>query len=278
MRNHVSRWEDLPPGDWLANDEHGVHWFRADDGSHWYSVEDGYRLWEEENTQSIDNSKTQNRNKGINYEDFYDDYDSDDYDDDDTYVSGSFRRKKSLLPAILMLIIIGVVGASGYFFYDYITKEVPEPALYGQIYWDYSDNGFDVQEVNGLQFQQDEVTRFYPNLSEMCDEDPQIDESGQFCIREVEALNVWDRGDYYEACEPELITCVHLYIQEKGMTIYDPEWENCADIVGSIEKPELVADDEGRLNPTDEWMEQFYQIKSEIKYERPTVCDESFDV
>ena len=28
---------------------------------------------------------------------------------------------------------------------DYITKEVPEPALYGQIYWDYEDNGFDVE-------------------------------------------------------------------------------------------------------------------------------------
>ena len=54
MRNHVSRWEDLPPGDWLANDEYGVHWYRADDGSHWYSADDGYHLWEEENTQVVE--------------------------------------------------------------------------------------------------------------------------------------------------------------------------------------------------------------------------------
>ena len=44
----VSDWEDLPDGEWLENDEHGVHWYLTNDGAHWFSTEDGYRLWVED--------------------------------------------------------------------------------------------------------------------------------------------------------------------------------------------------------------------------------------
>ncbi len=69
-----------------------------------------------------------------------------------------------------------------------------------------------------------------------------------------------------------------FFLQKKGKKNYGPRRPKLGELVSSIEKPELVTDENDRLNPTDEWMEEFYQIKSEIKYERPTVCDESFDV
>lgn len=274
MQNHVTRWEDLPPGDWLPNDEYGVHWYLADDGSHWYSADDGYHLWQEENTQAVDNSKTENVKFDYDYDDFYDDE-----EDDGDYISGSFRRKKSPLPAILMLLIIGGLGASGYFVYDYLTKEVTEPEFFGEIHWDYSVTSFDgEEEINGILFEQGKVTRFYQKFSDMCETDSQIDESGDFCIRDAPVVNIRARGDYYQACGTDPVICVHIYNHEKGMTFYDPDWQNCADQVSGIEKPRLVADGNDWLEPTDEWMDEFNQIKLEIKYDRPYVCDESFDV
>ena len=274
MQNHVTRWEDLPPGDWLPNDEYGVHWYLADDGSHWYSADDGYHLWQEENTQAVDNSKTENVKFDYDYDDFYDNE-----EDDGDYISGSFKRRKSPLPAILMLLIIGGLGASGYFVYDYLTKEVTEPEFFGEIHWDYSVTSFDgEEEINGILFEQGKVTRFYQKFSDMCETDSQIDESGDFCIRDAPVVNIRARGDYYQACGTGPVICVHIYNHEKGMTFYDPDWQNCADQVSGIEKPRLVADGNNRLEPTDEWMEEFNQIKLEIKYDRPYVCDESFDV
>lgn len=41
----VEHWEELPEGNWLENDEDGVHWYLTDDGQHWHSTDDGYRLW-----------------------------------------------------------------------------------------------------------------------------------------------------------------------------------------------------------------------------------------
>jgi hypothetical protein len=64
----------------------------------------------------------------------------------------------------------------------------------------------------------------------------------------------------------------------REMLAQDPDWQNCADQVSGIEKPELVADGNDWLEPTDEWLEEFNQTKLEIKYDRPYVCDESFDV
>jgi hypothetical protein len=44
---HVDSWEGLPDGEWLDNDEEGIHWYLANDGTHWYSTDDGYRVWDE---------------------------------------------------------------------------------------------------------------------------------------------------------------------------------------------------------------------------------------
>ena len=50
----VSDWEELPDGEWLESDEHGVHWYLTNDGQHWHSIEDGYRLWVEDDDASDD--------------------------------------------------------------------------------------------------------------------------------------------------------------------------------------------------------------------------------
>lgn len=52
--DYVSDWEDLPDGEWLENDEHGVHWYQTTDGQHWYSTDDGFRLWVEDDDASND--------------------------------------------------------------------------------------------------------------------------------------------------------------------------------------------------------------------------------
>jgi len=43
----VSTWEELPPGEWLPNDENGVNWYLDTNGSHWYSDNEGFRIWED---------------------------------------------------------------------------------------------------------------------------------------------------------------------------------------------------------------------------------------
>lgn len=62
----VSQWEDLPEGQWLDNDEHGVHWYLTDDGDHWHSTDEGYCLWVEEDEfpETVENapsSRTRSR-------------------------------------------------------------------------------------------------------------------------------------------------------------------------------------------------------------------------
>ena len=47
VKNFVENWEDLPDGDWLPNDDNGVHWYEDKMGRYWYSTDDGYRIWEE---------------------------------------------------------------------------------------------------------------------------------------------------------------------------------------------------------------------------------------
>jgi len=43
----VSTWEELPPGEWLPNDENGVNWYLDTNGNHWYSDNEGFRIWED---------------------------------------------------------------------------------------------------------------------------------------------------------------------------------------------------------------------------------------
>jgi hypothetical protein len=68
-------WEDLPPGEWLDNDEDGTHWYLGDDGRHWYSTDDGYRVWSEDSgevtTQSNDSISVKHLN--ADEDDFFED-------------------------------------------------------------------------------------------------------------------------------------------------------------------------------------------------------------
>jgi alpha-tubulin suppressor-like RCC1 family protein len=43
----VRTWQELPPGEWLENDENGTNWYQTDDGVYWYSTDVGFRIWEE---------------------------------------------------------------------------------------------------------------------------------------------------------------------------------------------------------------------------------------
>ena len=43
----VSTWEELPNGEWLPNDEHGVNWYQDEEGRYWHSTDDGFRVWNE---------------------------------------------------------------------------------------------------------------------------------------------------------------------------------------------------------------------------------------
>lgn len=43
----VSRWEDLPEGEWLPNDENGVNWYQDKEGRYWYSTDGGFKIWKQ---------------------------------------------------------------------------------------------------------------------------------------------------------------------------------------------------------------------------------------
>ena len=43
----VSRWEDLPEGEWLPNDENGVNWYQDNEGRYWYSTDGGFKIWKQ---------------------------------------------------------------------------------------------------------------------------------------------------------------------------------------------------------------------------------------
>ena len=143
MSGFVSNWEDLPEGEWLPNDEHGVHWYKTNDGTHWYSTEGGYRIWEEEPVQRIapaaqNHSRSMNQDFDKDYFSEYD-FDEDDDDDDDGNMSGSFKRKKSPFATVLIVLILIVGGgAAGYFIYGYFNKG-PMDEFYGTTYWGYTD-------------------------------------------------------------------------------------------------------------------------------------------
>lgn len=54
MDSHrVDRWEDLPPGEWLDNDEYGNHWFMDKYGDYWCSDGDSYYNYSKTCEQSI---------------------------------------------------------------------------------------------------------------------------------------------------------------------------------------------------------------------------------
>jgi hypothetical protein len=72
----VSDWEDLPDGEWLENDEHGVHWYRTNEGDHWHSTDDGYRLWVEDEDGSNDDFDESST------EEVFEDEEDQDFDDD----------------------------------------------------------------------------------------------------------------------------------------------------------------------------------------------------
>ena len=58
--DRVDRWEDLPPGEWLDNDEYGNHWFKDKWGDYWCSDGESYYNYSKTSEQSTqdDNDHT----------------------------------------------------------------------------------------------------------------------------------------------------------------------------------------------------------------------------
>ena len=111
MRTSVSKWEDLPPGEWLPNDENGIHWYKANDGTHWHSTDDGYLLWENVDVQE----SRINYENDIDRNEFYDQDDEDDFDLSD--------GKKSLILPIGMVLVLLLGGGYAAFMFGFDSEE-----------------------------------------------------------------------------------------------------------------------------------------------------------
>lgn len=101
-RNFVERWEDLPAGDWLENDEDGTHWYLASDGRHWYSTDQGYEVWVNEEEKIV---TEQPKSQGIKFSWEEDDYDDDEDEDDGVKIKLKKQRLRPDLGALP-----GVIG------------------------------------------------------------------------------------------------------------------------------------------------------------------------
>ena len=282
MSGFVSNWEDLPPGEWLPNDEHGVHWYKANDGTHWYSTEDGYRIWEEAPIERIapavqNHSRSMNQEFGQDYFSEYD-FDEDDDDDDDGYMSGSFKRRKSPLATILIVLILIVGGgAAGYFIYGYFNKG-PMDEFYGTTYWGYTDgelygylfedkNSFDT--INEPEYQEDG-----------CDSDSeQYGNSDYLCIYDYAALfaefdisySLVEKSDHFEICMDE--DCADFYPLERGLVINDGD--ECTVLVSDIGKPTFTYYDDGDIESyvlSESWKSKYQEIVDEIENDLPSSC------
>jgi hypothetical protein len=137
---YASRWEDLPPGQWLEADGTNVNWYLDEHLRFWRSSEDGYRVWRRgigyKNNQFPSSLQKQpeyqpqrmaNRNKRSSFD--YDDDDDDDIDDDN---SSGFTLGRGTLPwigvgMILISIFLNYIsilgsGVTGFEFIETITQ------------------------------------------------------------------------------------------------------------------------------------------------------------
>ena len=280
MRGFVSNWEDLPPGEWLPNDEYGVHWYKTNDGTHWYSTEDGYRIWEEDRVERIAPS-VQNHSRSMDQDfgkDYFSEYDFDDDDDDDDYVSGSFRRRKFPVATVLIaLILIVGGGAAGYFIYGYFSKG-PMDEFYGTTYWGYSngdvygylfEDKFSLEIINEPEYQEDG-----------CDSDSkQYGNSGYLCIFDYAAFfeeydisySLVEKGDYFKMCTDD--DCADFYPLERGLVIDDGD--KCTVLVSDIGNPTFTYYDDGDIESyvlSQSWKNEYQEIVEELNKDLPASC------
>jgi len=279
MNNHVPRWEDLPEGTWLDNDEHGVNWYKANDGTHWYSTEDGFRLWEEGPAERISPVVQHSSiNTPQDFEaNYFPEYDFDD-DEDDDYLSGSFRRKKFPFATVLIaLILIAGGGAAGYFIYGYFNKG-PMDEFYGTTYWGYTDG-----EIYGYLFEDKnsfEMILEPTYQDEGCDSDSkQYGNSEYLCIYDYAELfeeydssySLVEKSDYFEMCVDG--DCAKLYPIERGLILDDGD--ECVVFVSDIGNPTFTYYDDGDIASyvlSESWKNEHQEIVEEIEKDLPSSC------
>ena len=100
----VSRWEDLPPGQWLEEDGTNVNWYLDNQLRFWRSSGDGYRVWKSgigyKSNQFPSSIQKQPEHQPLridktNNKSGYDYYDDEDDDDED---SSGFTLDRGILP------------------------------------------------------------------------------------------------------------------------------------------------------------------------------------
>ena len=254
MVTTVSSWEELPPGTWLENDDHGNHWYLDDEGNRWYSENDAYHMVEVESDASTIEELDGNNNAD----------------------KESFNDKKSKKrPILIAVTLVGllVAGIAGYFVYDYYT----EPDFYGEVYW--------VDSGHGYMFEEDQMKEVYPLVNGDCSawyddflEFTYVEENG-FCTRimavsnyQTEFLNgneyeICSNADYEEFCAEvyvlpdgivykSLVSC-EIMINGMGSSLVTPE---------SYEShiPSLIINGNIRFGIDDPWTNKFLSIAEDI--------------
>lgn len=278
MRRHVSTWEELPKGVWLDNDEHGVHWYQANDGTYWHSTDDGYRVWEEvvkeSRTPFVQPSTPKSQ---YDFEDdYFPEYDFDEDDDDDDYQSGSFRRRKSrFFTVFIVLIILSGGGAAGYFIYDFFKKD-PMDEFYGTTYWGSSGG-----DVYGYLFTGENRFEIITFEDEGCDSDSKPYRNSNFlCIFDYTAslasfdvpFSLVENSDNYEICI-DGNDCVKLYPLERGLVV-NAEGD-CTVMVSDIGNPTFTPYDDGDIASyvlSESWKSEFQEIKEDIEKNLSSGC------
>ena len=117
----VKTWEELPPGEWLDNDDEGTNWYQTNDGVYWHSTDDGFAVW---NEGQVDSHNHQGDVKT---------YDDEMYDDDDEEEPTKIVLKSRLEPpeigkrsGVIGLIVSLVVLAWTFFGTIPATERVSE--------------------------------------------------------------------------------------------------------------------------------------------------------
>jgi hypothetical protein len=194
-----------------------------------------------------------------------------------TNLDGNSSRKKIFISSIL---ILGLIGTAGYYAYDPYT----EPEFYGEIFWDYSGNGWLFEEDslywvnvpwNNSDFDEPECymdnnhfkgkNRVYEMRDGLCYWEWNTDNYS------IESSN---KGDYYNLCTTETYyegeLCQKIYSAERGIIFeYDG---NCITRVSDISPPEVFYITWYEPD-RDDWQLEVDRIADEIGEEVPVSCN-----
>ncbi|MGB1955224.1 MAG: hypothetical protein ACPHUK_06455 [Candidatus Poseidoniaceae archaeon] len=263
MVKSVSSWEELPPGTWLEDDEHGNHWYLDDEGNRWYSKNDAYLMVEVESNASAIDEVVEKTPTGeltaINN------------GDKETLNLNTSKKRPILISFTLVGLLLA--GIAGYFVYDYYS----EPDFYGEVYW--ADSG------HGYLFEEDQMKEVYPLVNGDCSawydeflEFTYVEENG-FCTRIMAVSNYQTEflnGNEYEICSNDDLGkfCAEVYVLPEGI-VYK-SLLSCEIMINGIGSssvtpevyeshiPSLIINGNIRFGVDDPWTNKFLRIAEDI--------------